>query len=55
MRRKLEVETKVPGFKELENKVIDLSMEYGKAKIKCKNNPELASDMTKISRRNDGT
>lgn len=47
MRRKLEVETKVPGFKELENKVIDLSMEYGKAKIKCKNNPELASDMTK--------
>lgn len=45
--RKMEVENKVPGFKELENRVIDLSMEYGKAKIKCKNDPSLTSDMSR--------
>lgn len=45
--RKAEVEMKIPGFKELEDRVIDISMEYGKTKIKCKNDPILTADISK--------
>lgn len=45
--RKAEVETKVKGFKELEDRVIDISMEYGRTKIKYKNDPELTGSLSK--------
>lgn len=47
MARKAEVEARVPGFIELETKVIDLSMEYGRAKIKYKNDPAITGDMSR--------